>query len=616
MARNDRLAAMTSAGTQFFKAITTGQDPYAAYDRVLAAYKMVGEGMELQGKMKELSYKEKLFPLMEKREAAEVAGIETDTEKKEFELKTGKKSNKRLEEAIRNMLTQPGGLTPEAIKIAQSFVDYNKSKTEQEKKAAEFAGEQKAGVYEQRPEAEAAGFQAGIAKSKVARATDVARYNLGVPKAVAEAELQKPMAEVKNIMSETLKNIDSLQADPATANNPYVTLMAHFDKLGIADDFSKEWDRMIELKTKSLAVDAGANPVQVALGLQIPNAAPGMSPEDAKKAILEEYEKTETRMNEWWLKGTGFTTEQLLEVEPPNINYKFPSGRPVVPPPTGTTEGVKPTATLPQNVINILDALSNSLMQDPKVESMDDVREILNLPETRKKLGIPDKQVDAYIQSLGEQSKTGSVSTATPKATGKWKFTPTFFKPADLTNADRMHRAILSIADDYDIEPELVLAFIKAESDLGRNQKFDASGNGIMQISAKTGLGQFGLDEAKLRDPMWNINAGIAYLGYLKQQGATTPLEILSGYIAGEDNIKDDVYTLIKTGKIKYGKTSEDGARQFLNYKNNINNAHRAYKTNRSAYVAALEILRKSIVGTKSSAKQASNESLESALHK
>ena len=524
MARNDRVAAMTGAGREFFSAIINKKDPYAAYDRVLAAYKMVGEGMELQGKMKELEFKQQQWPEQVKQMQAETRNIEADVAAKGQTLTEKQSAYKRLQKAIEDMEAEEGE-SDASIELKKSLLDLQKARLAHKKETKIFKGEEKAGLYEVKPESEVAGFQSDIAKSKVSRATDVARYNLGVPKATAEVEAIEPMAKVRNIMSETLVNIDKLKSDPATLDSPYVKLLAHFDELGVADQFSKEWDRMIELRSKSLAVDAGANPVQVALGLQIPNANPGMSPDDAKKAILDEYNMTVKRINEWWLKDTGFNTEQLLKITPPDINYKFPSGRPIVPP-TGTEvprpgEGqirTTPTATLPQNAINTLDALSKSLMQDPAVKSMDDVREILNLPETRAKLGIDKEQIEEYLN----QSST-TQSQVVPEE-------GTYISPVDVATTK-----VGVLANSHKVDPYLLLAIASQESGINpKSPKSNKGAVGIMQIVPSKAGKDTGFTEAELKNPANNIKAGIRYLAKARDDyGANTLDKMIKVYAGG-----------------------------------------------------------------------------------
>lgn len=102
-----------------------------------------------------------------------------------------------------------------------------------------------------------------------------------------------------------------------------------------------------------------------------------------------------------------------------------------------------------------------------------------------------------------------------------------------------------------DVEEELVLAIIETESSFNptasRYEKaIDDSSVGLMQILTKTAewLGYDGRVEA-LEDPAHNIEAGMAFLAWLKKQFPGNLEGVIMGYNEGAGNYKKGkrVYT-------------------------------------------------------------------------
>lgn len=100
--------------------------------------------------------------------------------------------------------------------------------------------------------------------------------------------------------------------------------------------------------------------------------------------------------------------------------------------------------------------------------------------------------------------------------------------------------AVKVAAEDYGLDPALVCAVIKCESDWDEDVVSHAGAVGLMQVMPDTAahLAEMGLvdageyDPADLSDPIVNIEYGCAYLAYLHEKLSTTE-EIVAAYNAG-----------------------------------------------------------------------------------
>lgn len=126
-------------------------------------------------------------------------------------------------------------------------------------------------------------------------------------------------------------------------------------------------------------------------------------------------------------------------------------------------------------------------------------------------------------------------------------------------------QAVTEYAYEYQVEPELVLAVIKAESDFKPDVISKKGAVGLMQLMPSTAgyiAQKVGYTcEIDLKNPDCNIALGCAYLAYLKQKFQTLP-EVICAYNAGEGRVikwlENPKYsTNGKTlNKIEYGETN------------------------------------------------------------
>lgn len=132
---------------------------------------------------------------------------------------------------------------------------------------------------------------------------------------------------------------------------------------------------------------------------------------------------------------------------------------------------------------------------------------------------------------------------------------------------------IIQYSFDYSIEPALVYAIIKAESNFDKNATSSAGAMGLMQIipsTAKWIAGELKLDynSINMYNPETNIRFGCFYLDYLFDRFANMNA-VICAYNAGETVVKNwlDVSGNIDESKISYPETKAY-YKKVLNYYN------------------------------------------------
>lgn len=91
------------------------------------------------------------------------------------------------------------------------------------------------------------------------------------------------------------------------------------------------------------------------------------------------------------------------------------------------------------------------------------------------------------------------------------------------------------LAPEYDLDPKLVLAVIKAESNFNPRARSHKGAMGLMQLMPATAK-RFGV--ADIRNPMQNLRGGMAYLQWLKDHFEGELPLVLAAYNAGENAVK------------------------------------------------------------------------------
>jgi soluble lytic murein transglycosylase len=97
----------------------------------------------------------------------------------------------------------------------------------------------------------------------------------------------------------------------------------------------------------------------------------------------------------------------------------------------------------------------------------------------------------------------------------------------------------------YNVDPLLIAAVIKAESNFNSQAVSERGARGLMQIMPETGLwaakqiGEPNLDSEDLFDPETNIKLGTWYLSDLEKEFDGSNVLILAAYNGGRGNVKD-----------------------------------------------------------------------------
>lgn len=141
--------------------------------------------------------------------------------------------------------------------------------------------------------------------------------------------------------------------------------------------------------------------------------------------------------------------------------------------------------------------------------------------------------------------------------------------------------AIRQYSAEYGVDPYLVLAIIRVESNFNKDAVSPKMARGLMQITEKTG--NWGASELKMEsysserlfDPETNISIGCWYLSVLFNEFKDTDL-VLAAYNGGSGNVNQWLRDsrLSSSGKsldrIPYKETEK--------YVEKVNNSYRIYK--------------------------------------
>lgn len=91
------------------------------------------------------------------------------------------------------------------------------------------------------------------------------------------------------------------------------------------------------------------------------------------------------------------------------------------------------------------------------------------------------------------------------------------------------------MAPYYGLNPELVLSLIQAESNFDANARSHKNARGLMQLMPATAK-RFGVSD--IRNPLQNLQGGMAYLHWLDDHFRGNIKLVLAGYNAGEHAVK------------------------------------------------------------------------------
>ena len=100
---------------------------------------------------------------------------------------------------------------------------------------------------------------------------------------------------------------------------------------------------------------------------------------------------------------------------------------------------------------------------------------------------------------------------------------------------DRFHRIIVRVAEQYQVETELVKAMIQVESGYNANAVSRSGAKGLMQLMPDTAEA---LGVRDCFDPAQNIDAGVRYFNKLKEQFSGNVVLALAAYNAGPARVR------------------------------------------------------------------------------
>lgn len=152
--------------------------------------------------------------------------------------------------------------------------------------------------------------------------------------------------------------------------------------------------------------------------------------------------------------------------------------------------------------------------------------------DAQGRLQVHQGQAEAGLQRF-EPLRTLAPVPMPPPAAGTGTGTP----PAPATGQrDHAHdRLILQVARQQGLDPDLLHAVIRTESNYKARARSHAGALGLMQVMPATGR-RFGATD--LYDPLQNLQAGARYLRWLAQRFNGDLSLVLAAYNAGEGAVQ------------------------------------------------------------------------------
>jgi soluble lytic murein transglycosylase-like protein len=207
-------------------------------------------------------------------------------------------------------------------------------------------------------------------------------------------------------------------------------------------------------------------------------------------------------------------------------------------------------------------------------------------------LAIPDT-ADSYYGGLATARLLSLVDTARrPLVTARTARAQTEIASADALYPAPYREALLRAASARRLDPRLLLAIMKQESQFRPRAKSLAAARGLLQLTIDTATkyatraGLKGLQEDDLYRPDASITVGSEYLSELSKLFPNSPEAVIASYNGGEDNVARWVKRARQTDAGVF--TSEIGFAETKTYVFKVMANYRAY---RQLYTA--ELLRK-----------------------
>jgi len=114
---------------------------------------------------------------------------------------------------------------------------------------------------------------------------------------------------------------------------------------------------------------------------------------------------------------------------------------------------------------------------------------------------------------------------------------PIHFAPQQAVPATPYGSLIYRLAREEALNPELVAAVVRVESDFDPGALSDKGARGLLQLMPATAA-RFGVRAGQLYDPLMNLRAGTRYLSWLARHFDNDLPRMLAAYNAGEATVK------------------------------------------------------------------------------
>ena len=149
--------------------------------------------------------------------------------------------------------------------------------------------------------------------------------------------------------------------------------------------------------------------------------------------------------------------------------------------------------------------------------------------ESGGRLRLPIERIERVVDDeIAPEPERGAAAIERDASGFPVRFDETQRRPAT-SWGDLIYEA----ARKHQMNPELVVAVVRAESGFDARAVSDKGARGLMQLMPATGR-RFGLRTAELYDPGKNVDAGVRYLRWLADRFDDDLARILAGYNAGE----------------------------------------------------------------------------------
>jgi soluble lytic murein transglycosylase-like protein len=170
---------------------------------------------------------------------------------------------------------------------------------------------------------------------------------------------------------------------------------------------------------------------------------------------------------------------------------------------------------------------------------------------------IAEEKIQAYIGPDGKIVYTNVIENPTTMAARTVSAT---MAPASEPQA-RIHALIDSIASNHGVDPALVKAIVKTESNFDRWAVSSKGALGLMQLIPDTGA-RFGVQD--FFDPSQNIEGGVRYMKFLLEKFKGNIDLSLAAYNAGENLVErlgripsiPETRDYVRKVRLNYGKSS------------------------------------------------------------